>query len=276
MVPISGSAQSQSAGFGANLAIVPANLLEASLLYVRIPGSLEGKWPVIVVALLVLAFLAWAAWSLIGRLSLRGGRFCVTALLFTAGIAGYYGFFFGAAWFVSRYLSALSVLLWPLCIASVYLLLAGRLRERRSFMTAGAALASMLLLVAAGLAVLVFRAGLSNGHRQVADWVRKNVDDKQRVGGVQTGTLGYFHDRTINLDGKVNPTALKARIARGQVLTYVIDDTPINYLADWVGIAGWTSTPSEPRAGQIFEVVVNDKAANLGVLKRRVPVAATP
>ena len=32
--------------------------------------------------------------------------------------------------------------------------------------------------------------------------------------------------------------------------------------------------PSEPRFGQAFEVVVNDKAANLGVLRRRVPVAA--
>ena len=276
VVPISGSAQSHSAGFGANLARIPANLIEASLLYVRIPRSLETSWPVVVVALAVLAFLAWAAWSLVGRRSLRGGRFCVIALVFSAGIAGYYGLFFGAAWFVSRYLSALSTLLWPLCIASVYLLLAGLLRERRAFMASGAVLASLLLLVAAGLAVLGFRGGQSNGHRQVVEWVRNNVDEKQWVGGIQTGTLGYFHDRTINLDGKVNPRALRARIERGQVMSYVLDETPINYLVDWVGVAGWTSMPSEPRTGQAFEVVVNDKAANLGVLRRRVPVAATP
>ena len=61
-----------------------------------------------------------------------------------------------------------------------------------------------------------------------------------------------------------------------QVMSYVLDETPINYLVDWVGIAGWTSLPSEPRTGQAFEVVVNDKAANLGVLRRRVPVATTP
>ena len=276
VVPISGSAQSHSAGIGANLAMIPANLMEASLLYVRIPGSLETSWPVVVVALAVLAFLAWAAWSLVGRRSLRGGRFCVIALVFSAGIAGYYGLFFGAAWFVSRYLSALSTLLWPLCIASVYLLLAGLLRERRAFMASGAVLASLLLLVAAGLAVLGFRGGQSNGHRQVVEWVRNNVDEKQWVGGIQTGTLGYFHDRTINLDGKVNPRALRARIERGQVMSYVLDETPINYLVDWVGIAGWTSLASEPRTGQAFEVVVNDKAANLGVLRRRVPVATTP
>ena len=108
----------------------------------------------------------------------------------------------------------------------------------------------------------------------VVDWVQKNVDERQWVGDIQTGTLGYFHDRTINLDGKVNLKALRARIERGEVLSYVQDETPINYLVDWVGIASWASMASEPRFGQAFEVVVNDKATNLGVLRRRVPVAA--
>jgi len=274
IVPISGLAESHSAGFGTNLRMIPATLLEASLLYVRIPRVLETAWPVIVVAVVVLAGLAWAAWSLVGRRSLRGLRFCVITLVFCAGVGGYYGLFFGAAWFVSRYLSALSPLLWLLSLTSAYLLLAGLLRERRTFMACGAALTSVLLLVAAGLAVLQFRGGRSNGHRQVVDWVQKNVDERQWVGGIQTGTVGYFHDRTINLDGKVNPKALRARIERGGVYGYVMDETPINYLADWVGIAGWASTASEPRFGQAFEVVANDKAANLGVLRRRVPVAA--
>ena len=274
VVPISGSAQSHSAGFGANLRMIPANLVEASLLYVRIPRALETGWPVIIVALVVLAGLGWAAWSLVGRRDLRSLRFCAITLVFCAGIAGYYGLFFGAPWFVSRYLSALSPLLWLLSFTSAYVLLAGLLRDRRAFVAVGAALASMLLLVAAGIAVLDFRGRQSNGHRQVVDWVRKNVDERQWVGGIQTGTLGYFHDRTINLDGKVNPTALRARIQSGGVQSYVLDETPINFLADWVGIAGWASTTSEPRFAQAFEVVVDDKAANLGVLRRRVPVAA--
>ena len=46
VVPISGSAQSHSAGFGANLRMIPANLIEASLLYVPIPGGWKprGRW----------------------------------------------------------------------------------------------------------------------------------------------------------------------------------------------------------------------------------------
>ncbi len=274
VVPISGLAESHSAGFGANLRMIPANLVEASLLYVRVPQALETAWPVVVVSLVVLAGLGWAAWSLVARRSLRGLRFCAITLVFCAGIGGYYGLFFGAPWFLSRYLSALSPLLWLLSLTSAYLLLAGLLRDRRTFMACGAALTSMLLLVAAGLAVLHFQGGRSNGHRQVVDWVQKNVDERQWVGGVQTGTLGYFHDRTINLDGKVNPKALRARIESGGVFGYVLDETPINYLVDWVGIASWASTASAPRFGQAFEVVVDDKAANLGVLRRRVPVAA--
>jgi len=86
VVPISGLAESHSAGFGANLRMIPATLLEASLLYVRIPRVLETAWPVIVVAVAVLAGLAWAAWSLVGRRSLRGLRFCVITLVFCAGV----------------------------------------------------------------------------------------------------------------------------------------------------------------------------------------------
>lgn len=274
VVPISGLAESHSAGFGANLRMIPAKLVEASLLYVRVPKALETAWPVVVVSLVILAGLGWAAWSLVARRSLRGLRFCAITLVFCAGIGGYYGLFFGAPWFLSRYLSALSPLLWLLSLTSAYLLLAGFLRSRRTFMACGAALTSMLLLVAAGLAVLNFQGGRSNGHRQVVDWVQKNVDERQWVGGVQTGTLGYFHDRTINLDGKVNPKALRARIESGGVFGYVLEETPINYLVDWVGIAGWASTASAPQFGQAFEVVVDDKAANLGVLRRRVPIAA--
>src|SRR6185295_16818658 len=111
-------------------------------------------------------------------------------------------------------------------------------------------------------------------HRQVADWVERNVAERQWLGAIQTGTVGFFHDRTINLDGKVNPKALRARMERGQVMSYILDETPINYLADWVGIAGWATAEDEPRFREAFELLVDDKAANLGALRRRVPVAS--
>jgi hypothetical protein len=274
VVPISGAAQSHGAPLGANLRMIPANLLEALLIYVPIPKSLETAWPVVAASVALLAVVGWAIWALLGRCGLRCRRFCIITLLFCAGIGGYYGLFFGAPWFVSRYLSALSPMLWLLLVTAGYFLFAGLLRDRRTFLNSGAAVVSVLLVGAAGSAGFHFVKQTSNGHKQVVEWVQRNVDERQWVGAVQTGTLGYFHDRTINLDGKVNPTALRANIEHGQVLSYVLDDTPINYLVDWVGIAGWATMTSEPRFGKAFTVVVTDEAANLAALRRNVPVTA--
>jgi hypothetical protein len=84
---------------------------------------------------------------------------------------------------------------------------------------------------------------------------------------VQTGTLGYWHDRTINLDRKVNPHALRARIDEGNVLAYVVDG-PIACLTDWSGILSWTRREAGGFS-DVFAPVVNDPVRNLGVLCRR-------
>ena len=273
IVPISGSAQSLTATLGANLALIPANLLEASLLYVPIPGRIEAAWPTIVGSLTALLALGWAYWALLARTSLPRRRFALTALLFTAGIAGYYGLFFGAPHFVSRYLSSLTPLLWPICAAAAYASLAGSLRDAASFRAVGAAAAVLLLAEASVVTGVDISRGHTDGssymHKQVVDWVQRNVDAPQWVGAVQTGTLGYFHERTVNLDGKVNPEALRARRAKGHVLSYVLDETQIEYLVDWAGIAGWVELKADPRFGETFEVRVKDPSANLGVLGRK-------
>jgi hypothetical protein len=123
---------------------------------------------------------------------------------------------------------------------------------------------SMLLCLALQGRLLLPGAHVQ-GHFQVVAWVNHNVPAETWVGAVQTGTLGYWHDRTINLDGKVNPEALQARRERGSVLDYVVASR-ISYLADWVGIAGWVDTGS---FGEHFEVIVKDPVANLSVLRRR-------
>jgi len=98
------------------------------------------------------------------------------------------------------------------------------------------------------------------------EWVQKNVPDDVWVGAVQTGTLGFFHDRTINLDGKVNPDALRARLA-GRTQEYVLA-SPIEYLTDWVGIETWLhGTALEGR----FERRVLDRERNLAVAQRSRP-----
>jgi hypothetical protein len=98
--------------------------------------------------------------------------------------------------------------------------------------------------------------------------VEENVPDDAWVGAIQSGTLGYFHDRTLNLDGKVNPEALRAR-AEGRIPAYIVE-RDVAYLADWVGITAWAEFYPEVR--ERFEVVVADPERNLGAL-RRGPIA---
>jgi hypothetical protein len=103
------------------------------------------------------------------------------------------------------------------------------------------------------------------GHFQVVDWVEANVPDSAWIGAVQTGTLGYWHDRTINLDGKVNPEALAVLRREGHVLNYV-RESEIQFLVDWEGIATWIERDG---FGEVFEVLAHDSDANLAALRRR-------
>jgi hypothetical protein len=128
-----------------------------------------------------------------------------------------------------------------------------------------AALVAML-----GLNTRDYAKGKTHMHFQVVEWVDANVPKDAWVAATQTGTLGYFHDRTINLDGKVNPEALRARLSPGQpdgIPQYILDKK-VAYLADWAGITTWMKRPLI--AGH-FELVVNDPTRGeygLGVLKR--------
>ena len=261
IVPISGTAQSVGVGIGSNLPNLPAVLFENMAPMLPIPNRIE-TWPA-VIALSGFAVVAVLAAFL--RLVWRAGGavwlVVLAYLLHGLALAGYYGLFFGAPHFLARYTAPLA----PLLIVAL-LAVGWQLAERLA--RSGAARAMTL----AGLAALVLSLGLSvralvadQGHVQVVRWVEANVPAEDWVGAVQTGTLGYWHDRTINLDGKVNPQALQARREIGHVLHYVAA-SEIAWLADWSGIAGWVDREG---FGAYFEVIVNDPAANLAVLRRR-------
>ncbi len=174
-------------------------------------------------------------------------------------------FEFGAPWFLSRYFAPLAPLLIVAAVSIVHDLFEafGRYRE----VARSAAGIASVLLCATLLIRLLLPGVREQGHFQVVDWAEENVADEVWIGAVQTGTLGYWHDRTINLDGKVNPAALEALLTEGDVLDYVLR-TEIEYLADWVGIAKWSEIEGR-EFGTVFETLVEDPERNLGVLGKR-------
>lgn len=272
IVPISGTAQSYKASFAQNIAYIPANMFEVSLLYAPVPRAMETMPAVMLVTLAIVATLIWAIASCASRLALATQRFYLTGVLLLFSIGVYYGFFFGAPHFIPRYMSPASIFMWTGAVMVGYLVAASIGATRSALPRLLPAITGLLMIAAASFAWKDHATGGDHMHKQVVDWVSANVSDREWIGAVQTGTLGFFHDRTINLDGKVNPDALRAKLREGHVINYVLASR-INYIVDWVGVAGWVEDGKYPSFSEQFAVAVKDRKRNLAVLNRRLPVA---
>lgn len=269
VVPVSGISQGADM-LGENLLHLPAILVELVSIVGLIPGPLETRPVVLISSLLLL--LAWVVFVYRATRELEPTTKPWLAMLsLWAGLlVGFYGLAYGAGYFVGRYLFPLSpwAALMSVWLARRLWIRAGGASPR---LAAGVTLA-FVLLISVGLDLRVRRHGMNNGHFQVVEWVGENVSDDVWVAAIQTGTLGFFHDRSYNLDGKVSPPALQARF-EGRIFEYILE-RPIMYLVDWVGIAGWLD---DPRLGDHFDLLLLDEARDLAVLRRRdPPKAATP
>jgi hypothetical protein len=147
------------------------------------------------------------------------GAGTLALLCFLAFLGGWYVFNFGPWWFMERYLSPLMLLTIPWLAAAFELA-----RPRRGAL---AGLAAVVLLTNVPVfAVLAggptwpppaWSARDSNlgahpnlNHESQLAWIRARIAPECVVGGFEAGTLLYFRDRTVNLDGKVNHDALEA------------------------------------------------------------------
>ncbi len=270
IVPVSGTAQSLSGGFARNAYLLPGVLFEYAFLMFPVPLAVQVmpafQWTAIAIVLTILTVFMVQTWR-------RGGsvRYVVAAyMIYAVAMSAYYGFYFGAGWFLSRYLSPLAPLLTVATFSVGYSVALMLFKSRGAPVMRGAGVLSLLLCLVL-LGRLLVPGVKDQGHFQVVNWVNQNVAEDVWVGAVQTGTLGYWHDRTINLDGKVNPAALNALLTEGHVLNYVVD-SPIVYLADWEGIASWVTdemAANNTRFAQEFAVVVHEPENNLAVLRRR-------
>lgn len=263
LMPISGRAEALTGHLGGNLTGVPIVLAEFFMGVVPIPESISQHIGVVVGSSLLCAVVLAACWRTRESWTptMRIVGFVGAVLL--VGMSGFYGVYFGARWFLPRYFAPMSALLilpmaWTLWWAW------GRLGETPVAMLRPLVPVGMLAVMTF-LSLRQYRAGEQHPHFQVVAWVAENVQQDQWVGAIQTGTLGFFHDRTVNLDGKVNVAAYEALVA-GREGEYVVEDTEIVVLADWIGMLDWLTKPA---IAENFEVVVEDHEDNLGVLRRR-------
>lgn len=260
-MPISGVAQSWRAPFAEGAKQLVANLAEYILVVTPIPRALETTVPVTLGSLLVIAVMLGVIVVLWNNAAPRARVFLFLACSYGAALCAYYGLFFGAPYFISRYLFPLSpflALLWAIVVVAAWRRLA--ITHQRSVAVVGSI---VLLAIVAYPNLRLYRKGMHHMHFQVVEWVGANVPEDVWVGAIQSGAVGFFHDRTINLDGKVNPEALEATRA-GKIPEYILT-TPIRYLVDWVGIASWADNDVlRPH----FALILADPERNLAVLAR--------
>ncbi len=267
-MPVSGMAESAS-GWFTNVALLPASLFRYVTIVLPVPHEHNTRLAIIIVCSAVLAMWAFVVARVATRVTGAERWLFVSGLLFLVGLVGYYGLAFGAGHFIDRYLFPASPFIALVNVAGAAAW-AGRLSWRR-LAPAGVVFAALSLLVSAGLGARLYRRGLEHMHFQVVEWVERNVPEATWVAAVQTGTLGFFHDRTVNLDGKVNPEALLLQKSDG-IPDYVVGSRwgaergTIDYLVDWNGIAGWqVLVPVQSN----FDLVVDDARANLAVFRRK-------
>lgn len=260
IVPVSGRAESLHVTPAESLSRIPAAMVEYLTVVGQIPSDLERHGLVILASIVLIVAVA-VTLALASRAWFPEERTVVTiGLSFTLFLVFFYGLFFGADHFISRYLFPTSPFL-ALLMAGVVLTKWQRIRGDLSWFVGVAC--STIVVLAIGLNLRIYVRGAQHSHFQMVEWVESNVPRSTWVGAIQSGTLGFFHDRTINLDGKVNPEALRARAQNG-IPEYVLQKQ-IPFLVDWVGIADWAH-PSV--LAPHYEVLLRDEARNLAVLKR--------
>lgn len=146
--------------------------------------------------------------------------FMLLLVCYTAVIIGAYAMS-PAWWMYDRYTS-------PVVLVSVPLL-AGFLARHVRTMPRTAVLAVAAAAVEAAFVVYAVRAPSRKYYQAQIELVARHVPPDDRVGAFQSGTLGYFRDRVVNLDGKVNAQALAAR-GRMDAYTRAIG---VNWIVDF-------------------------------------------
>lgn len=176
--------------------------------------------------------------------------FLVPAVITCVCYAIYYVGFFSAPYFIPRYMQPFRIVM--IIIASICIpVIVSRWKKQRITRAA-----LWLALIAALLNTSLryprnFYSTANASLYHMGLWAREHPGDK--VGMHQSGISGFVAANVVNLDGKVNFNALKARL-ENSLGQYIIDEG-ITYLADW-------DTIVKPLVQEVHKYGVNFKSVD--------------
>lgn len=149
------------------------------------------------------------------------------AALFTTAIVfcAYYLLTSGAGHFYGRYLSVLMLLSVP--VTAIALFGSPRLPKP----VGGACVLAVLAIALLSVAGFHLQRGVAKSpfYNDQLQLILSNVPAGDVVGAGQSGTIGYFRERVVNLDGKVNSAAIPFR---DRMWVY-LEQQHIEWFCDW-------------------------------------------
>lgn len=140
-------------------------------------------------------------------------------LIFLTALFLYYNFYFNVYWYINRYMAPAIILFVIYASFSTQLF--------KSLYTKLFLVASIFISVIIGGSTLYKFNDFM--YTEQVNWIKQNASDSTWVAALQSGTLGYFHNKTINMDGKLNSDILYLNDEYGKYLfennvEYFIDE----------------------------------------------------
>ncbi len=202
------------------------NLLPHSYAWDRILGGWDGV--AVRVAALFFGYVFWRWLQKRGsslRLNEQAQLFLRIILIFSLELFVWYSLSSWASHFYLRYYVPASIL--GMSLSAV--LLAQCFMAIRRFSLWTVRLTSLAALVALVLQIVSFNHRGSPYYHSMLSLVEHTVPQGAYVGSRQSGTLGFFREHVVNLDGKVNSEVLPYQ---GRVSEY-LENHSIEWFCDW-------------------------------------------
>ncbi len=227
IMPTSATAQQYWGFHSSRIDDLIESIAQAVVPWAYLGDRFASYWPIPVagsalVATLIVRFVASSNTKAIFR---RDRSFELSVIVGGIGLAVWYFF---SSWAVHFYPRYLALLMLPAVVA--WSRLAVRLLQKCP--TWGMSGLAALTVISTAYTLTFHSSELFSGssmYRQQVPLVAHLVPDGEVVAAGQSGTLGFFRNRTVNLDGKVNYEV----VYRQSEISAYLADSKIRWVCDW-------------------------------------------
>jgi hypothetical protein len=231
LMPMSGSAESIEINVRHNLAEAMRALLDMLTIFFNHAWYQTSRIAEVALFLFISAFWIWIIRRFHIFQSIKSSyrfRALLPVAFFSIVVFVYYTFFFNAPYFLPRYFYPIRLLILISFSAALPFLLISLKAIGQPLKIVFVVVAILAVAFGAYRGINQFTAAPKSDFYPLGLWALKH---EGRVGCDQSGQAEFVAANVVNLDGKVNYEALKAR-KRGSIGEYIAREH-IEYLADW-------------------------------------------